>query len=117
LQGSAFEERALSFRKAMGAGMHQAAKLQFERIASEYAKWRAVPGQTRSPAPAWWWGPAMDARDDPATMSPELCASLELPPGSSYGDAAEVLMTALATQTSLTQPDEFPGQQRQTDPA
>ena len=97
--------------------MRQAAKLQFDRIATEYATWRAVPEEARSPAPAWWWGPAMDALNDAATMSPELCASLELPPGSTYSGGAETLMSALVTQTSLTQPDEFPGKQRQTDPA
>ena len=97
--------------------MHQAAKLQFERIATEYANWRGVPDDGRSPAPAWWWGPAMDALDDAATMSSELCARLELPPGSSYGDAAVVLMKALAEQTSLSWPDEFPKKFKRPDPA
>jgi hypothetical protein len=97
--------------------MHQAAKLQFERIATEYATWRAVPEEARSPAPAWWWGPAMDARDDDAAMAPELCARLELPPDSTYGGGADTLMTALATQTSLTRPEEFPGKQRPADRA
>ena len=97
--------------------MHQAAKLQFERIATEYASWRGVPENERSPAPAWWWGSAMDALDETGTMSPELCARLELPAGSSYGDAAELLMTALAGQTSPGWPDEFPKKFRQPDPA
>ena len=97
--------------------MHQAAKLQFERIAIEYASWRGVPDDERSPAPAWWWGPAMDALDEAEAMSPELCANLELPPGSSYGDAADVLMKPLAEQTSLSWPDEFPKKSRQADRA
>jgi hypothetical protein len=82
--------------------------LQFERIAAEYATWRAIAENERSPAPAWWWGPAMDALDEPETMRPELCASLELPAGACYRAAAGVLMAALAGQTSLPWPDEFP---------
>jgi hypothetical protein len=97
--------------------MHQATRLQFERIANEYASWRAVPEQERSPAPAWWWGPAMDALDKTEVMSPPLCAKLELAAGSSYGAAAELLMTALAGQTSLGWPHEFPRKSRQADRA
>jgi hypothetical protein len=88
--------------------MHPAAKVQFESIAAEYASWRAIAEDERSPAPAWWWGPAMDALDEAEPMTPELCASLELPGGSCYGAAAGVLMAALAGQTSLPWPDEFP---------
>jgi hypothetical protein len=88
--------------------VHQAAKLQFERIASEFGSWRAIPDQERSPAPAWWWGPAMEALDKTDAMPPELCVSFELPPGSSYGGGAELLMKELAEQTSLAWPDEFP---------
>jgi hypothetical protein len=97
--------------------VHQAAKLQFERIAQEFAQWRLVPDDERSPAPAWWWGPAMDALDAADAMSSELCVSFELPPGSSYGDGGEVLMKALAEQTSLAWPDEFPRKFRHPDPA
>ena len=46
---------------------------------------------------------------------PKLCRSFELPPGSSYGGGAEVLMKALAEQTSLAWPDEFPKKPRQPD--
>jgi hypothetical protein len=92
--------------------MHPAAKTQFARIAAEYANWRAIAEDERSPAPAWWWGPAMDALDQAETMSPELCASLELPGGSSYGAAAGVLMETLVGQTSLPWPDEFPKKRR-----
>jgi hypothetical protein len=97
--------------------MQQAARLQFERIASEFGSWRAIPDQERSPAPAWWWGPAMEALDEADVMPAELCAGFELPPGSSYGDAAEMLMQALAEQTSLSWPDQFPRKFRQPDPA
>jgi hypothetical protein len=97
--------------------MHQATTLQFERIANEFALWRAVPEDQRSPAPAWWWGPAMDMLDQAQTMPSDLCASFELPPGSFYGGGAEVLMKALAEQTALTWPDEFPKKFRQPDTA
>ena len=40
--------------------MHPAAKFQFERTAREFAQWRAVPEDERSPAPAWWWQPAIE---------------------------------------------------------
>ncbi len=59
----------------------------------------------------------MEALDETDVMSSELCVSFELPPGSCYGDAADVLMKALAEQTSLAWPDEFPGKFRQADPA
>ena len=47
--------------------MHPAAKLQFERMIGEFVRWRGVPEDTRSPAPAWWWGPAMELRNIPET--------------------------------------------------
>ena len=43
--------------------MHQAADVQFERAVHEFSRWRAVPEQARSPAPAWWWGTAFELRD------------------------------------------------------
>jgi hypothetical protein len=95
-----------------GDRMHQATTLQLERIADEFGRWRAVAEDERSPAPAWWWGPAMDALDEAAAMPANLCQSFELPPGSSYGGGAEVLMKALAEQTSLAWPDEFPKKPR-----
>jgi hypothetical protein len=95
--------------------MHQATKMQFERVANEFALWRAVPEDERSPAPAWWWGPAMDTLDEPEVMPVDVCASLALSPGLSYGCGAEILMTALAEQTSLSWPDEFPKKSRQPD--
>ena len=97
--------------------VHQAVKLQFERIANEFGLLRAVPDEKRSPAPAWWWGPAIDVLDEAEAMSADLCAGFELPPGSSYGEGAEVLMKALAEQTALSWPDEFPRKLRQPDTA
>jgi hypothetical protein len=94
-----------------------AARLHFERIANEFASWRAIPDRERSPAPAWWWGPAMEALDETDVMPPQLCVSFELPTGACYGDAAEMLMQALAEQTSLSWPDEFPRKFRQPDTA
>jgi hypothetical protein len=88
--------------------MHPAAESQLARVASEYATWRAVPEAERSPAPAWWWQPAFEVRDRQELMSPIWCHHLELPIGSTYAAGAAVLMAALADQTSLPWPDEFP---------
>jgi hypothetical protein len=88
--------------------MHPGSAFQFERTAREYARWRAVPEIERSPAPAWWWQPAFEMREQTETMPSVLCHYLELAAGSSYAAGAEVLMTSLADQTSLPWPDEFP---------
>jgi hypothetical protein len=89
--------------------MHQAARLQFERAVAEFARWRAVPERDRSPAPGWWWGPALELIGVRQTMPAEWCSSLELPGGASVADGAEVFLTSLADQTSLPWPDDFPG--------
>jgi hypothetical protein len=83
--------------------VHPAAKSQFERIAREFAQWRAVPEAQRSPAPAWWWQPAFEAREQPEEMPPIWCHHLELLIGSSFAAGAAVLMAALADQKT------FPG--------
>jgi hypothetical protein len=59
----------------------------------------------------------MEALDESDAMPPEFCVSFELPPGARYDAAAGVLMEALAEQTSLSSPDEFPRKIRQPDPA
>jgi hypothetical protein len=100
-----------------GDCMDQATTLQFERIANEFALWRGIAEDERSPAPAWWWGSAMVRLDEAEAMPSNLCDSFELPPGSSYGSAAEMLMQVLAEQTSLAWPDEFPRKQRRPDRA
>jgi hypothetical protein len=97
--------------------MHQAANVQFERVVDEFARWRAVPQQDRSQAPAWWWGPAFETRGVRQPMPAEWCVRLELPDNSSFGDGAQVLLDALAGQTSLPWPDDFPGHARHSNPA
>jgi len=81
--------------------MHPAAKFQFERTAREFAQWRAVPEEDRSPAPAWWWQPAIEVVAQREEMGALLCYRLQLPVGSTYAAGAVVLMATLADQTSL----------------
>jgi hypothetical protein len=88
--------------------MHPAARLQFERLISEYARWRAVPEAERSPAPAWWWGPAVALRDAPQALPAEWCAELGLPEQATYAAGAEIFLKALAGQTSVSWPYDFP---------
>jgi hypothetical protein len=88
--------------------MHQAAKHQFERTAREFSLWRSVPEDDRSPAPAWWWQPAIEVIAQHEEMTALMCYRFELPVGSTYAAGAAVLMAALADQTSLPWPDEFP---------
>jgi hypothetical protein len=97
--------------------MHQAVNLQFERAVREFAQWRAVPEQDRSPAPAWWWGPAFEARGVRQAMPAEWCSSLNMPEGSSCALGAEVFLRSLADQTSLPWPDDFPGKARHSNSA
>ena len=97
--------------------MNFAAKNQFERSLHEFVRWRAVPEQERSPAPAWWWGPAFEVLGVQQPMPAEWCSSLELPGGSSYAAGAEVFLNSLANQTSLPWPDDFPRKARYSDPA
>jgi hypothetical protein len=59
--------------------MHPAAKLQFERAVREFAQWRAVPADERSPAPAWWWQPAFEVVTRQEEMPPLCSIRLELP--------------------------------------
>jgi hypothetical protein len=85
-----------------------ASKLNFERAAREFAQWRTVPEDERSPAPAWWWQPAFEVRDLQELMPPLWCHRLELPLSSTYANGAAVLIATLADQTSLSWSDEFP---------
>ena len=89
--------------------MHQAASLQFERAVHEFVRWRAVPEEVRSPAPAWWWGTAFELRSLGQPMPNDWCASLELPDRATYAEGAEVFLKSLAGQTSLPWPGGFPG--------
>jgi hypothetical protein len=95
-------------RKDQGITMHQAANLQFERAVDEFARWRAVPEEKRSPAPAWWWGPAFELLDVPLAMPAGWCASLELPDGATFAAGAKIFLNSLAAQKSLPWPGEFP---------
>src|ERR1700722_3661435 len=88
--------------------MHQAANVPFERVVGEFAQGRAVPEQERSPAPAWWWGPAFETRGVRQPMPAAWCSSLELPNGSSVATGAEVFLQSLAGQTSLPWTADFP---------
>ena len=97
--------------------MDQAANVQFERALREFTRWRAVPEQDRSRAPAWWWGPAFEVLGVRQPMPADWCAGLELPDGSTFADGARVLLDSLAGQTSLPWPGEFPGHPRHSDPA
>jgi hypothetical protein len=88
--------------------MNLAAKLQFERIVDEFSRWRSVAEDERSPAPAWWWGPAFSVRGLRQPMPAGWCASLELPDSASYADGAEIFLKFLAEQTSLPWSGNFP---------
>lgn len=96
--------------------IHPAARFQFERVIDEYARWRAVAEEDRSPAPAWWWGPAFAVRHARDAMPDGWAQSLHLSPGAPYADGAAVLLNSLAEQTSLPWPDEFPHKFRPTSP-
>ena len=89
--------------------MHQAANVSFERAVDEFVRWRSVPEDGRSPAPAWWWGPAFEVRGVQQPMRGAWCASLELPESATYADGAAVFLGLLAEQTSLPWPGDFPG--------
>jgi hypothetical protein len=97
--------------------MHQAASVQLERAVSEFARWREVPEDHRSPAPAWWWGPAFEVLGVKQPMPAGWCAILELPDGATYADGAEVFLKCLAGQTSLPWPGDFPGKVEQSNSA
>ena len=65
--------------------MHPAQRLQFERLIGEYNAWRAVPEPERSPAPAWWWGPAMELRASSEPLAAQWGAALGLPESTTAG--------------------------------
>jgi hypothetical protein len=88
--------------------MNQTATLPFERAVHEFVRWRAVPEDVRSPAPAWWWGPAFEARDIQQTMPEAWCSGLGLPNGATVASGADVLLKSLGDQTSLPWTGDFP---------
>ena len=97
--------------------MHQAANVTLERIMREFAEWRAVPEDERSPAPAWWWGPAFEARGLQQAMPAEWCSSLELPDGSPVAAGVDVLLASLAGQTALPWASDFPRKPKWANPS
>ncbi len=88
--------------------MHQAAHLEFERVMEEIARWHVVPAEERSPAPAWWWGPAMAVFDDHEPMNGAWCSELGLDEGSTFAEGARTILALFVEQTSLTGPQDFP---------
>src|SRR4029079_6659518 len=100
-----------------GDGMHPAAVLQLERMIGEYNTWRAVPETERSPAPAWWWGSAMELRGSSPPLPTEWRTELELPERATYASAADIFLRAFAGQTSVPWPYDFQRQTAMPDPA
>jgi hypothetical protein len=88
--------------------MHPAARLAFERTMREFARWHDVAGEERSPAPAWWWEPALTVLRHDEPMPAPWSEQLGLKSPSSYAAGARVLLSLLAGQTSLPWPDDFP---------
>jgi hypothetical protein len=88
--------------------MHPATKFGFERAVHEFARWCAVEREARSPAPAWWWDPALAALQQAEPMPLEWSQILGLPAASAYATGAQVLLGSLAAQTVLPWPDDFP---------
>ena len=87
--------------------MHQAAGLQFERVVDEFTHWRALAEKERPPAPAWWWGPAMERARFCRRCRPTWCAPFALADGATYADAASVIFRSLAGQTYQPWPYDF----------
>jgi hypothetical protein len=87
--------------------VHQAARLQFGRVVDEFTHWRALAEKERPPAPAWWWGPAMEMREALSPLPPEWCAPFALADGATYAAAATVIFRALAGQTYQPWPYDF----------
>lgn len=88
--------------------IHPAAKFQFERAVHEYARWHAVAADERSPAAAWWWAPALAVSNVQDTLPAGWAEMIGLPQGASYADGARLFLAAMAEQTSLPWPDDFP---------
>lgn len=88
--------------------MHPAALLPVDRLTAEYQKWMAVPDRDRSPAPGWWWGPAMALREMPGDLPAGFAQRLGLADGATCAEAAQLFLDALAEQTALPWPEQFP---------
>src|ERR1700733_1756839 len=88
--------------------MQPALQFELERAVNEYAQWQAVPEDERSDAPAWWWRTGLAALNETPAMPVEWGATLGVADESTYAKGAEVFLSALAGQTHLPWPDEFP---------
>ena len=97
--------------------MHQAVRLQFARVMDELALWRGVPDRERSPAPAWWWGPAMAVLDLREPLPRHWCDDLGLRGGASVADGARTILALFTGQTSLPWPSDFPRKSKSGDHA
>jgi len=95
--------------------MHQAARLEFERVMEEFVHWHVVPAVERSPAPAWWWGPAMAVVDDHEPLSETWRGALGLSDGASFAEGACTILSLFVEQTSLTGPQDFPSKAEAAD--
>jgi hypothetical protein len=87
--------------------MHPATKLQFKRVVDEYGRWRALAEAERPPAPAWWWGPAIEVREIDLPLPAEWCPRLGLPVGATYRAASAMIFGLMAPQTYLPWPYDF----------
>ena len=92
--------------------MHPAATAQFDRLVTEYQSWLMVPENDRSPAPGWWWGPAIAWRTMPGDLPDGYAQRLGLRDGAGHADAAQLFLDALAGQIHLAWPEQFPGNRR-----
>ena len=98
-----------------GELMHPAATLQFERVVDEFARWRALVENERPPAPAWWWGPAIEVRDIGLKLPADWARKLGLPQDATYAAGAEVLFQSLAGETIQPWPYDFSQKVESTD--
>jgi hypothetical protein len=105
------EERKGAYHRGLEIAMHRATNVQFERAVAEYVRWRAVAEDDRSPAPAWWWGPAFEVRELEQPMPAEWCVALQLPDGSSFADGAGVFLKASPTRPGCHGPMIFRAKQ------
>lgn len=94
--------------RTSGKAVDPAARLQFGRIVDEFVRWREVPADDRSPAPAWWWGPAFEMQNMQTPMPDQWCIKLGVAEGSTCADGARVFLESLSDQTSLPWPGDFP---------
>ena len=94
--------------------MHPAALAQLDRQIAEYQTWMKVPERERSPAPGWWWGPALALRGQTGALPGDFAERLGLPDGAGMTAAAQLFLDAMQGQTHLPWPEQFPRRYRET---